>query len=143
MSSLVTVGAGVVCYINAKLCGKIINFDYMAESPRRFVQTVDTLIPFEAVAGPTQVTGRFSMYRVRGDGGAEALGIIGPQILASGESGIANEKYFTIAIIDRLSDTTLFQSNYCSVISQSCSINRGQVIVNISFRALMYNNEVK
>lgn len=143
MSSLITVGAGVVCYINAKPCGKVISFNYTADSPRRFIQTVDTLIPYEAVPGPTQVMGQLRMYRIRSDGGAEGLGLIGPQVLENGESGIANEKYFTIAIIDRISDTTLFQSNYCSVINQNWGIERGHVIGTIGFRALMFNNEIK
>jgi hypothetical protein len=143
MSSLITVGAGVVCYINGIICGKIISFNYSAESPRRFIQTVDTLVPYEAVAGPTQVSGQIKMYRVRGDGGAEGLGLVGPQVMADGSSGILNERYFTIAIVDRISDTTLFQSNYCSVISQNWGIERGHVIGTISFRALRFNNEIK
>ena len=143
MASQLMVGAHAVAHINGQKYGNVIGFDYSIDSPRRFIQTVDTLIPFEAVPGPSSIMGTLSMYRLRGTGGAEGLGIVAPQVMEDGTSGIAMEKYWKLLILDRVSGSTIFQSDYCSTISQKWSIQRGYIVGNIQFRALSYNNEIK
>lgn len=128
-------GAQVVCYINGSICGKVASFNWDSQTPRRFIQTIDTLVPVETVPLPTSIVGTVGIYRIHGDGGAEGLGMVAP----NGYNEL--EKYFTIMILDRTNDMVIFQADNCSVMSQSWAIQRGYVMGQIQFRAMTWNNE--
>ena len=144
MPSELMIGANAAVYINGSRYGNVISFDYSIDSPRRVIQTVDTLIPAESVPGPSQIMGNLQMYRLRNSGGAEGLGIVGPQLREDGTSGIPWEKYWKISILDIRTRCVIFNAEYCSTIKQSWSIhNKSHIVGTIQFRALSYNNEIR
>jgi hypothetical protein len=51
------------------------------------------------------------------------------------------EKYFSIRVVDRTNEVTIFQADRCSVVSQNWSIQRGYVMGTVQFRALTWSNE--
>ena len=140
-SSLV-VGAQVVVYVNGNMFGKVIDFEWVAETPRRFIQTVDSLLPIEAIPLATSVTGIMNIFKIHGDGGAEGAGMVAPMVMNDGSSGIPLEKYFTLMVLDRAKDTVLFQADTCTLMSQRWGIKRGHVTGSLSFRAFSWNNEI-
>ena len=128
-------GAQVFCYINNNKFGRIANFGHGTNTPRRRYKGIDTLIASELIPTEYAVAGNMTIYRLHKDGGAEAAGIT-----ATWED-YTREKYFSILIIDRTTDTVLFRATECSIENQKWQYGKGYVMGTISFSALVSNNE--
>lgn len=128
--SLVT-GASVLCYINGQLFGLVSSFKWSSNTPRRSIPEIDSLFPAELVPIMTKVTGTIGLYRKVGDQGIEGAGLSAPLDL------LAQEKYFTVMLTERTTDSILFRADFCSVVNQSWDIpSRGMVMGNVSFESL-------
>jgi hypothetical protein len=128
--------ARVLCYINGRLIGKVTTFRWNIETAKDEIRGVDSAFPFELAPGATRISGTLNLIKLVGDGGAEGLGMTAP------EGHAITEQYFTLALVERLSDTTVFEAPFCSVTSQSWDAqSKGRVEGSISFRALTWNNE--
>lgn len=136
MHSRIIVGAKVVVYVNGRLFGRITAFSFESITNRKPIHTVD--IPWAQELAATTVTTRGSMkiLRLSGDGGAQGAQLVAPQ------HQISAEKYMTILVIDRSTETTLFQSDNCQVNSESWEVDaRGRMEGSIGFESILWFNE--
>jgi hypothetical protein len=127
-----------VCYINsvpfARCCG--LTFD--VSTPRKEIRGIDTLQAVEEIPVGFSVRGTLQVYRLHRDGGIESVGLI-----ATFDS-LTREKYASLMVIDRLTDTVLMQVDKMSVQNQSWSfVPKSFVIGTISFTGLNYNNDAE
>lgn len=136
MASRLLVGSCVVCYINGTLFAKVSNIQLRMTSAKRHLHTIDTLQPAELVPLSTEVGGTLTVFRLRNDGGVEGAG------LAAEFKNLVMGKNFSLALVDRGSDTIIFNLPQCSVESQNWDINTKRYLIGqIGFSALSWNNE--
>lgn len=133
--SRLVVGAQVVVYINGAPYGRVADFGWSDNSPRKEVACVDWLGPWELIPTSTRVQGNMTIYRLHRDGGIEASG------MKATWRDVPREKYFSVLVLDRSTDTVIFQANKCSINSQSWRVGKGYVMGTINFTALEWNNE--
>ena len=134
-SNLVT-SAKVCCYINGNMVGRVTAFRWSSDSPRKAAYGLDCNTPYELMPTTSRCSGSVSLLKITGDGGIESLG------MAAHSSQMVREKYFSLTIVDRVSDTLLFRADYCSVTNQSWDIaERSLVRGTVSFEGLYWNND--
>lgn len=132
------VSAGVILYLNGKAFGRVREFSFTSATPRKPIHGIDAMEPFELMPTTSMVNGSISLYRTVGDGGAEGAA------MTTQFDNIPREKYFTLQLIERLSDTVIFEARYCSVTRQSWSApEKGLVIGTVEFEALDWTNELR
>lgn len=135
--SNLVVGAHTLVYINGTAFGRVADLSWNSATPKRALQTIDTLIPMELVPLATALSGNLTIYRLHKDGGIEAAG------MAATYADLTREKYFSIMVIDRVTDTVMFQADQCSTESQSWRNGKGYVMGSIAFKGLKFNNETQ
>lgn len=134
----VVVGAHINCYINGQPYGRVIGFTFRSQTPRRALYGIDSMDPFELAVTQTKVGGTMRIVRTVGDGGAEGAGI------TANFDDLPREKYFTVQLVERGSDTVIFQAELCSVVSQVWDVpSKGIVTGTIDFEAISWNNEIR
>lgn len=134
----VITGASVVLHLNGKPFGRVRAFQWSSDTPRAPKYGLDSTEPFELIPTTTRITGRISLYRTVGDAGAEGAGMTAPYEF------LPKEKYFSLYLVERGSDTTIFEALYCSVVRQSWSApEKGMVTGEIEFEALDWSNEFR
>lgn len=101
------VSAKVLVYINGKLYGKCTSFSWSSNTKHRAIHSIDIPHPVELAPGQTDVAWQMSILRVIGDGGAQGAGIVAAQ------SDFTREKYFTLMLVERSTNLTIFQADYC------------------------------
>jgi hypothetical protein len=119
------VSGGVSCYINGKEIGWVTGISFQSNTPRRAINGIDTLVPFELVPLSTEVGGTVQVVKMLGDESLEYRGLLG------GAKKIITEKYFTLALVQRNAAGAawiLFRADECSVESQSWDIQPKNVV---------------
>src|SRR5258708_7371859 len=99
----VIVGAHVICSINGRYLGQVSGFRFTSTTSKKAIVGVDSAQPYELAATVTRITGTLRLYRTLGDGGAEGVGLT-PSL-----EEVPREKYFSILLTERGSDTVLFK----------------------------------
>lgn len=134
----VVTSAGVVLHLNGKPFGRVKSFQFGSDTPKKAIYGLDSSEPFELMPTVTKVTGKMSLYRTVGDAGAEGAAI------ATSYELLPREKYFSVQLVERASDTVIFEASYCSIIRQSWSApEKGIVTGEIDFEAIDWSNEIK
>ena len=130
-------GAGVVCRINGTILGRVRGLDFGAAAPRKPVYGIDSLTPQELLTTTVKISGRIRLYRTVADGGAEGAGVV------AGLPDLTRERYFSIQLIERGSDTVIFEAWHCSCTNQTWSVpDRGIIEGTVDFEALDFRNEL-
>jgi hypothetical protein len=138
MTARIVVSASVKCYLNGKPFGKVKDFRYNVSTPRKAIYGIDSIEPYELAPTTSRVSGSLTIYKTMADGGVE-----GAAMVARTEE-IPREKYFSLMLVDRISQTIMFEAKYCSVQSQSWSLSeRGIVMGTIDFESLSYSGELR
>jgi hypothetical protein len=128
----------VALYVNGNQFGRVNSFSYSVDTPRRKLNTVDSLIPFELATMGTHISGAMTIYRTVLDGAAEGAGMVAPI------DELPREKYFSIVLVDLTTQVVIFQADFCSVEQQSWSIASKSLITgSVAWSALSYQNEVR
>jgi hypothetical protein len=135
--SRLMVGAHALVHINGRLYGRVASIDVDSSTPHREVQPVDVLTPAELIPQAAKLSGSMQVYRIHGDGGIQATGMIPTW------RDLTRGKYFSILITDRFSDTTFFRADACSCTGDRWRIARGYVMGQISFKGLAWTNETE
>lgn len=133
--SRLQVGAQTLVHINSRPFGRVAEISYKSSTPRRKVRCIDTLLTPELIPLAVEVSGSMTIYRLHGDGGVQAAGMIPTW------EQLTRGKYFSILITDRLSDTTTFRADACEVIAESWQHGRGYIMGQIMFEGLAWSNE--
>lgn len=136
--NLLLVGAHARCYLNNQPFGRIADFSWDDNTPRKEIKVCDYLPPWELLQTGASVRCNASIYRIHMDGGIEGAGMRAPSWL-----DLPREKYFSFLVLDRLTDTVLFRADKCSVEHQSWRIGRGYVMGTVSFLGLLWENETQ
>lgn len=132
------VSAGVLLYVNNKLYGKVVAFRFTSQTPREAINGIDSIDPFELAPTSTRVTGSIELVRTVADGGAEGAG------LTTSYDKLPREKYFSVMLVERISDTVLFRADHCSVVSQTWDFpSKEKARGSLEFEALEWSNEVR
>ena len=136
--SPILTGARVAVYVNGVMFGRVSSFRYASDTPRREIRGVDSVIPFELAMTISKVSGSMTVYRLSQDGAAEGAGIVSPL------DELTREKYFSIVLIDLVSNTAIFRADMCSAESQTWSFDaKSMVQGTINFTGLTYRNETR
>lgn len=135
-NSRVIVGARVVAYLNGQIWGKVTGFSFDSVTNRKPIHTIDVQWAQELAATTVETTGTFTLLRLAQDGGAQGAQAVANQAYTS------MEKYVSILIIDRATDTTLFQTNNAQITHEawSCSA-RGRWEGSVAFSSILWINE--
>ena len=137
ISSLIT-SPQTVCYINSIPFARCSGLNYDISTPRREIRGIDTLEPLELLPTFASIHGTMHIYRLHQDGGIEAAGMIATF------NKLTKEKYFSLTVIDRATDTILFNVNKCSVSNQSWSVVAKSFIVGtITWSGFDYENDAE
>ncbi len=135
-----TTGAGYKLYINNRIFGVTTGFEWSSEVGRRPIYGLDNVNPFELAPSVNSVRGKVDCVRIRLDGGLEGRGITA----GSTDQDIISEKYISIVLIDRLTDTVIFRCDQCAVQSQSWRVDAKNVMRgNFSFLGIEWSNEAQ
>ncbi len=133
-----TIGAGFKLYINNRIFGIATGFEWSSEAGRKAIYGLDSVNPFELAPGANSVRGKVDCIRIRLDGGLEGRGIAAP----SNGQDILSEKYISIVLVDRLTDTVVFRCDQCAVQSQSWRTDTKNIMRgNFSFLGIEWSNE--
>jgi hypothetical protein len=136
MFSKVLSGSALICYVNGQMYGKIDSFQYSDSTPHKSLGGVDIVLPIEIAPTTKRFTASMTVFRLRGDGGAEGGGLAGTG------SNLSLERYFTFMIIDRLTDTVVFRSDYNKATSQNWTMNNKALVTGtIGFTGIVWSNE--
>lgn len=130
--------ARILVFINNRLYGRCGGISWQSVTPKKAARSVD--IPYVQEYMPTtfEVTGSMTVYRMIGDGGTEGAGIQAAQI------DISREKYFTMILVERSTDTAILQIDNATVQSQSWSVSaKGVLMGQIGFSGIISTNEAK
>lgn len=134
--SSVVVAPQVVAYINGKRVGRVFSFRWSSDTPRKSINGLDQLTPQELAPTSARCSGSVGILRTVMDGGIEGLG------MTAHSSQVVREKYFSLTLVDRLTDTILFRADKCSVINQSWDVaEKGVVRGMVNWEALEWSNE--
>lgn len=138
MDAKIITAAHVYVYINGKLFGNCAGFRWDPKSPSKPLAGLDTLETVELMPTSSNCDGTMTVYKLRGDGGAEGIGIAAPS------AELPRSKYFNFTLVDRLSQTIIFQADYCRVNGQSWNMEPKRFIMGtIQWSALSWSNEVR
>lgn len=138
MRSRLVSGAKVLCYVNGQLLARVTEFSFNIDTPIKEVRGVDSPIPYELAVTHGRCTFSMSLLRTVSDGGAEGVGLSAPF------EDISNQKYFSVMLIERTSDTVIFQADFCMAQNQSWSAPaKGLMMGKLSATSLAWNNEVR
>lgn len=132
----IVVAARILCYINGRLLGRVAEFSWNGEAAHKAARGVDDPTAQEFMPTTLGMSGTMRILRTIGDGGAQGAGITVPQSLVS------REKYFTVVLVERETDSTLFRATECVANSESWAVvAKGIVQGNISFVGRTWSNE--
>jgi hypothetical protein len=136
MVSNLIVGPHCVCYINSIPFARAASVTVDISTSRKPIKGIDVLQATELIPVEQLVNGGLSVFRLHRDGGIEAAGLIGTW------NSMTREKYFSLMIIDRATDTVVIQADKCSVQRQSWTYQpKAYVMGTITWTGIVYNNE--
>ncbi len=128
------VGAHVIVYVNNRPFGRCAEIEYESDTPGRAVKVVDSMFPAEQIPLAAFFSGTMQIYRLHQDGGIEEVGMSGTW------QDIPREKYFSVLIVDRFSDTVLFRADRCKATRQRWTHRKGFVMGTVQFTGILWNN---
>jgi hypothetical protein len=129
------VGAHAVLYINGIPYAYVSELDPTITSPQKVLHGIDYLPPLDAAPGPLSYSVSAQVYRHRNSVGLEGDGLVPMWNKAT------RGKYFSAIIMDRLTQTILFESQRNLVVGQSWRIGKGFVIGQVTWQGLGYTND--
>jgi hypothetical protein len=136
--SVLVVAAKVQMYINGKLFARVTSFQWKDARPHRAIYGLDNGLPYELAPTIIKNTAQMGVLKTQADGGVEAAG------MAGNVRDVIREKYFTVMLVDRTTDTVIFQADRCKLVDQSWSVAaRGLMTGVVEFECIGWNNEVE
>ena len=137
ISNLIT-SPHCVAYLNsvplARTCGLTCNM----ESPRKPIHGIDCLEPLELLPVSLSVNGTLQIYRLHSDWGAEAAGLLATW------SKLTKEKYASLMVLDRATDSVIIQVDKFCVTSQNWVFQpKAYVMGTIAWTGFGYSNSAE
>jgi hypothetical protein len=137
MASKVIRGADAKVYVNGALLGIVEGWQIAISDGTTEIRGIDNPLPAELAETVYSCTGSLNVYRLRGDGGAEGRG------LTALPEKLPHIKYISLRLVDRVTDTPIFESNYVRVNRQQWEIRtKGIMQGQIAWTGIGYVNEI-
>lgn len=131
-------GADLQVYVNGSLFGVATAVRWSADPGRHAIYGIDQYTPFELAPGQSVIKGTVDIVRQHLDGGIEGRGAAAP------ERQLLLEKYFSIAIVDRSTDSAILAIDSAAVDSQQWSSQtRGILTGSFTFTGLGWSSEAE
>jgi hypothetical protein len=131
-------GASVIMYVNGRPFANVIDFKWRHMTPGEEIGGLDSMEAFEIAPTTSRISGTLNLYRLMGDGGLEGAGIVPTA------EWLPRGKYFSLALVERLTDTVIFSAQHCHSEDQGWDVQtRKFVMGSMSFKALSYSNEAR
>lgn len=128
--------ARVNCYINGKLIGRVTGINWNSATPHKEARSVDDPSIQEFMPTTIGISGTIMLLRMIGDGGSQGIGICVPQSLLS------KEKYFTMVLVERETDTTIFRMEQGVCHGENWQIMIKSLVAGvINFSGIAWSNE--
>lgn len=129
-------GADLRVFINGRIYPWAIAVRWSATTGSHAIGGIDQHTPFELAVGQTTIKGTMDVCRIRNTGGLEGSGIVPT------EQNMLLGKYFSLALVDRLSDTVILQIDEAFVTDQNWQTQpRGLLTGAFSFEGIAWTNE--
>lgn len=129
-------GADLQVYINGKLFAICTGFRFSEDFGRRSIFGIDKDTSFELAPGQSSIKGSIDCLRLHQDGGIEGYGVAAPQ------SYRLLEKYFSLAIVDRSTDTIIIAVEDAAVSNQTWQVTaKGTLTGTFMFEGTTWSNE--
>lgn len=130
-------GPDIKVYVNGRLYTVVTSVRWIASYGRNPIMAIDQSIPAELASGPCTVKGTLDIVRLRNSGGLQGAGLVPDDFV------ILRERYFSLTIVDRLSDTVLLQVDEASVGEENWSVpSRGLISGSFTFEGIGWTNDV-
>lgn len=137
MPGKIITGARVVCYINGLFFGRVFGFSWESFTPQKEIFGLDQTEAFELADTTARCSFQIQLYRTAGDGGAQGAGV------SNQYPDLSRSKYFTVVLVDRGSNTVIFQANSCKTERESWNVPlKNFVTGQLECKALDWTNEV-
>lgn len=134
----VVTGSQVLVFINGVRIGRVTSFRWRSMTPRAARMGLDSLTPHELSPVAARVQGEVGLIRTHHDGGVQGLGIV------ADFKDIPRERYFSLLILDVVTQRTIFRADYCTVSAQAWGVTaKGVMEGSFSFDALDWSNEAQ
>lgn len=131
------VGANLKILVNNHLFGIGTAVDWSMDYGRKAIFGIDSYLPQEIASSQVTVSGTIECIRTKLSGGLEGLGI------AATDQNILFEKYIKITLIDRQTDTIVFNCYNVLVSNQNWKAGAGSIVRgSFSFQGITNSNEV-
>jgi hypothetical protein len=132
----IVTGARVLCYINSILIGRVTSFSWNSLTPNKEARGVDVPYALELMPTTVGVSFTIALLRTIADGGAQGAGVTVPQNV------ISKQKYFTIVLTERETDTTLFRADYCMADSETwAAVAKTVMAGSVTARGVTWTND--
>lgn len=129
-------GAGLKLYVNNRVFGIVVSFEWSADGGRRAIMGLDQIVPFELAPGGNTVKMKIDCIRIKNDGGLEGRGI------AASDHNLLLEKYISIILVDRHTGKTVFKCDRAAVNTQTWRVEaRGLMRGSITLEGIDWKNE--
>lgn len=129
-------GADIQLYINGRIFPICSAIRWHAATGRHAIYGIDQITPFELAPGQASIKGTVECFRQRKDGGLEGRGVVAPERI------ILLEKYFSIAVLDRSTDTVIFAIEEAAVGDQDWRVSaKAEMSGSFSFEGIGWTNE--
>ncbi len=103
---------------------------------RQEIPCIDRSTPIELPSGMCTIKGTMEIMRFRNSGGLQGVGIAAP------EDRILLERYFSLTVVDRVSDKVILQIDEASVTEESWQTGaKGMVSGTFSFQGRQWTND--
>lgn len=130
------VGAHVLLYVNGQPFGRVVKFRWTSMTPRKELAVIDILFPVELLPTVSRVSWEMQVVRTMADGGAQGAGLVASQ------AHLSREKYCTLLLVDRRTDTVLFKSDYNSTDVESWDVTpKNLMLGSVSGKGILWTNE--
>lgn len=128
----------VVVHVNGKPYAYATHFRFESATPHEDIREIDNVDPVELAVTVTNVRGSLGLLRVAGDGGLQGQGV------TSHYGQLPVNKYFSVALVDRITQTIFFEARQCVVESESWDMApKALVSGTLNFKGIHWNNEAR
>jgi hypothetical protein len=136
MQSKILASAHLKVLVNGRLLGWTSGFSPRVRTSVRPAMGIDNSTAIELIPTSYSVSGTMEVYRGRLQGGLEGLGMV------AFAKDLLRQKYCTIEVVDRATDTTVFKIIGCTVTEQAWRVSpKALVSGTIQFEGLETSNE--
>ncbi len=136
MRNATVLGNDLAIYINGNLFGVVSEIRWEQAYGRHAISGIDSVFPFELASGQAVLQGSMSIYRLHNTAGLEGKAI------APRDFKLPRERYFSLQVVDNVTDTVILQCNRAAVSSQSWNAASQQILQgSFSFMGIGWANE--